>query len=162
MDSLREIFLAARDIPYRIPLTITEPNHACVGKHFLMKDALERLGYEVRWAECTFSWNDLPIPKDILAIQHEEPAYHVWLEVKVDNVWQTLDATWDLPLAGVLPVNKWEQFGKMKPAVPVLTMVPYDQVVVTREPPDGYEAELQAERPFLKAFNDWLELIRNQ
>lgn len=158
--SIEEIFLSVRNIPYRIPLELSEKNVSCVGKHFLIKDALEKLGYEVRWAECTFSWGSLPVPPEILAIPHTEPGYHVWLEVKIDNNWQILDATWDASLGEVLPINTWEQFGNMKPAVPVIEMIAYDQINVTREPPEDYALELGIERPFLKAINHWLESIR--
>ncbi len=160
-EDIKSIFLSVRDIPYRIPLEVSEKNNACVGKHFALKDALEKCGYKVRWAECTFSWSELQVPPEILAIPHAEPGYHVWLEVWIEDRWQTLDATWDISLAEALLVNTWEQFGNMVPGVPVLEMIPYNQVEITREPPEGYESELKTERSFLKAFNDWLALIRD-
>lgn len=158
--AMREIFLEAREIPYRIPLTFEERNDACVGKHFLIKDRLEALGYKVRWAECTFNWKDIGVPESILAIEHGSPDLHVWLEVWIDGGWQTIDATWDSALGKTLHINRWEDFGKMKPAVPVLTMIPYEEVVVTREPPEDYRAQLEKERPFLQAINEWFGTIR--
>ncbi len=158
--SVREVFLEARNIPYRIPLTFEERNDACVGKHFIIKDRLEQLGYKVRWAECIFDWKDLDVPSEILNIDHAKPDYHVWLEVFMYGAWQTIDATWDPDLAPHLPVNEWSDFGNMRPAVPVIEMIPYDKVELTREPPEEYREQLERERPFLHAINEWIESIR--
>lgn len=160
MDEIKQVFLEARDIPYRIPLNTSESDDACVGKHFFIKDRLEALGYKVRWAECKFSWADLHVPKDILEIKHAEPGLHAWIEVLIDGEWKTLDATWDRALKSILPINDWSQFGSMKPAVPVLEMIPYEEVVVFRHPHPDFDKELSEERLFLQRFNEWLAKVR--
>lgn len=160
INTIKPIFERIRDIPYRIPLTFEERNDACVGKHFLLMDELEKLGFKTRWAECTFDWLNAGVPEEIVNIPHAQPDYHVWLEVLVDDKWETLDATWDIGLKNILPINTWEQFGNIQPAVPVIDMIPYNEIVVTREPPEDYREILEQDRPFLNALNNWLEESR--
>lgn len=162
MDQLQQIFESVRDIPYRIPLTPEERNDACVGKHFLIKDRFEELGYKVRWAEGVFDWKDLGVPDEILAIEHSKPDYHVWLEVLHEGTWKTIDATWDPGLNKHLPMNEWADFGQMKPAVPILNLVPYEDVVIYREMPNEWIEHLNKDRAFLEALNHWIERMRKQ
>jgi uncharacterized protein YndB with AHSA1/START domain len=156
----RPIFLEAREIPYRIATTRDEMDSACTGKHYLIKDALESAGYQVRWAECTFNWADIGAPQDILALHDSAEDLHAWLEVNIGGVWHIIDATWDSGLSNHLPLNEWDDFGSMWPAVPVLRRLSEGEVSVPREIPDEYLDELNRERPFLEAINTWFESLR--
>ena len=85
----------------------------------------------------------------------------MWLEISRYGVWHTLDATWDTGLRKIFPVNDWQEFGNMKPAVPVFERISDERVIVTRNPPKGYEQELEKERHFLEVVNSWLNATRN-
>lgn len=159
-EDLREIFNRAQAIPYAIPLTRDEPNRACVGKHLVIKEALDLLGHTSRWGEGTFHWHDLPVPEYILKLRHRDPDYHVWLEVNIYGTWKVIDATWDPGLSSVFPVNAWDDFGQMKLAFPIQSRVPYEEVIVTVDPPESYEDEIVEQREFILALNTWLEKVR--
>ena len=102
-------FTFVRDIPLRMPLSVGDPDHTCVGKHVVLKTLLSSLGLNVRYALCRFSWNSLDIPETLKQIPHVD-VVHVYLEVYDEERarWMTVDATWDKGLASKLPVSEWD------------------------------------------------------
>jgi len=157
----KDAFVRARSIPYRIPLSFDEPNQSCVGKHQQFKDEIETLGYQTRWVEVAFRWSDLPIPKEILVIPHDDETTHAYLEILIDGNWLVVDLTWDEGLVFVLPVNEWTDFGNMKIAVPVIRRIPEEQMWIHRERSTEEEREeFQRNKDFFAAVNEWLEIIR--
>jgi len=161
MDAI-EYFRFVRDIPFRIPLSVHEPDHYCVGKHIVLKTLLSSLGFKVRYASCLWSWSSLDMPESIEKIPHEDRAVHVYLEVynKEQARWMTVDATWDKGLAPKLPVSEWD--GKSD------TIIAVKPIEMLKERQDEYdkpsEAEwanlMKANGKFVEAFNRWLESIR--
>lgn len=101
-EAATEIFNKVRDIPYRIPLSINEKDNCCSGKHTLLLQELTKLGYECRYKVCSFNWDTLALPDKLFALPHENKSTHVFLEVKIDNDWKTVDATWDKGLSQYL------------------------------------------------------------
>jgi len=61
-----------RDIPYRVPLSPTEPDYCCFGKAQMLEKLLKTTGLDVRPRICDFNWTDLKLPEDILKIPHED------------------------------------------------------------------------------------------
>jgi hypothetical protein len=72
-----------------------------------------RLGYEVVYATFPFLWNDpdLLYPPELRELATGLPvAHHLACQVRINNRWVLVDATWDLPLSrGGFPVNeRWD------------------------------------------------------
>lgn len=114
-----EEFKKARDIPYRIPLAPEEPDNCCSGKSERLFKIFKSVGYDVRYRVCTFHWSDMNLPVEIQKIPHEDECTHNYLEVKIENEWITVDATWDQGLKNVFDVNEWNGKSNTKIAVPV-------------------------------------------
>jgi hypothetical protein len=80
MVDIVEEFNRVRDIPYRIPLSPDEPDNCCSGKAERLHKVFTDAGYEVRDRVCTFRWNDLNLPKELLEVPHEDECTHSYLE----------------------------------------------------------------------------------
>lgn len=161
IEKIKTPYLNVQKIPYSIPLTNKEPNHACVGKHLLLKEEIDNLEIQTRFREGTFRWEDLPIPSQLLKHAHPNPDYHVWLEVSLNNEWKTIDATWDPGLTEILPVNMWSNADNMNVAFPILSLTPLEEVEVTKDPPADYEDHIKPYIDFFKGINNWLGDVRN-
>lgn len=159
---IENLFRTVRDIPYRIPLTYDEVDCSCVGKNKTLMEELVRLDFEVRWRVCEFRWSDLPIPKHVLAACRNTEAEHAYLEVKIENTWQTVDATWDSGLSGVFEIAAWDGEGSSSVAVPVSSALSPEASASLMGGIGRVETEkdLQLNRDFYRAFNDWLESVR--
>jgi arylamine N-acetyltransferase len=149
----REYFRFVRDIPYKIP------GYDCGAKNTILKTLLESLGFEVRFMVCEFRWSALRLPKDLLAIPHEDLCTHTFLEVKSGQKWLKVDATWDSGLEAIFEIPEWN--GKLSTAIAVPATKHYA--------PDAAQkrVELEVSKEFLKrdwelngkfylAFSDWL------
>ena len=155
-------FTFVRDIPFRIPLSVHEPDYHCGGKHIVLKTLLSSIGFKVRYTGCLWSWSSLDLPESIKKIPHEDRLGHLYLEVYNTEQarWMTVDATWDKGLASKLPVSQWD--GKSD------TVLAVKSIEMIKEGLDEYdkpsEAEwantLKANGKFFEAFNKWLESIR--
>lgn len=157
-----EYFRFVRDIPYRIPLSVNEPDHYCVGKHVVLKTLLSSLGFKVRYAFCRWLWSSIDLPESLKKIPHEDRMGHVYLEVysKEQERWMIVDATWDKRLASKLPVSEWDGKGD--------TIIAVKPVEILEERRDEYDKPSEAKwmefmkdnGQFVEAFNRWLESIR--
>jgi len=103
-----EYFAFVRDSPFRMALSVGDPDRSCFRKSIVLKALLSSLGLKVRYALYRFSWNDLDLPKALKEIPHVD-VVHVCLEVYNEEQarWLTVDATWDKGLASKLPVSQW-------------------------------------------------------
>lgn len=157
-------FKRIRDIPYRIPLLLSENDCCCVGKHILLKKELEKLGYEARYRVCTFKWSDFNLPEKLQNIPHENDCSHLYLEFKNDNKWCTLDATWDQKLSPALQVDNWDgETGTdiLVPALEILSVEKSNEIVTEYYAKDVFNKDIETSGDFYSAFNDWLESLRN-
>jgi hypothetical protein len=165
LEQIKILFETERDIPYRIPLSISETNNCCAGKHVRLKQKLESLGIPFRWRICWFRWSDLPIPKDILNLPHTDESTHLYLELFIDGTWLTLDASWDKGLAAILPVSIWSEPFKGTPiAVPAYqTLSPEESETYMNSLADEEaEEDLQKNGLFFQALNTYLNEIRQR
>ena len=103
-----EYFNQVRDIPYSIPIHQNNQDNCCNGKVRKLKNLVEREGYKTRYRVCTFRWSDLNIPKEILELQKEDLATHVYLEVLVGENWIKVDPTWDSGLKNIFSIAEWD------------------------------------------------------
>ena len=157
-------FRFIRDIPYKIPLALDEPDHCCNGKHTALYTLLEKTGLEVRPRVCLSSWKDFNvIPKDIRAIPHEDEVEHIYLEARINGKWKRIDATLDKALESVLPVNEWD--GKNSTPIcvkPKHIYSPQDSLAIfyTELSDKDFKNDIKNNWQFYKAINDWFEDIR--
>lgn len=161
---LKSLFETERDIPYCIPLSCDEKDHCCSGKHERLLKTFINTGIEARYRVCWFRWSDITLPLEIASIPHDDECSHVYLEVKVDDAWTIVDATWDPGLAPILPINEWTEGKDMIIAVPAIeTLSPADSAALMAAiTPHDVEADLEKHLPFYEAFNAWLEAIRGK
>jgi hypothetical protein len=165
-------FTFVRDIPFRLPLSVDDPDHTCVRKHIVLKTLLSSLGFKVRYAPCRFSWNSLNIPESLKQIPHEDVT-HVYLEVynKEQARWMTVDATWDKGLASKLPVSEWDGRSDTTIAVkPIESLKPIESQEEFDKLFDGpglqqwlslpSDSPLKVNCKFFEALNKWVESIR--
>lgn len=83
----------------------------CRHKHFLLKKLLEKEGFRVKDVKVIFDWNDLPIPKEILATLNNKTLWdHNSLKVMINNKWVMVDCTWnpELEKKGFPITNNWD------------------------------------------------------
>jgi hypothetical protein len=156
-------FTFVRDIPFRIPLSVHEPDHSCIGKHVVLKTLLSSQGFKVRYALCRWLWSSLDIPESLKKIPHEDRGVHVYLEVYNNEQarWMTVDATWDKGLASKLPVSQWDGRSNTTIGVkPVESLKPIE----IQEEFDKLEPRIQqaikVNSKFFEALNKWVESIR--
>lgn len=159
-----DYFYFVRDIPYKIPTFLGEPDYCCSGKHRILLDLLRNLGLQVRYRVCLFLWSDLGLQPRLERISHDDDCTHTYLEFKVGENWKVLDATWDVGLAKVFFVNEWNGKSKTKIAVkPIEVFSPMkSRDIVRKQTKKVIEEDLKINRKFYKAFNKWLEKIRTK
>ena len=171
MDAV-SYFTFVRDIPFKLPLSVGEPDDDCCGKHVVLKTLLSSLGFKVRYALCRFSWNSLDIAQSLKQIPHEDVT-HIYLEVynKEQARWMTVDATWDKGLASKLPVSEWDGRSDTTIAVkPTESLKPiesqeefdklFDESGLQKWLSLPLNSPLKADGKFFEALNKWAESIR--
>lgn len=118
-------FRIVRDIPYYIGLNEKEQDYCCLTKPLILDRLLRTLDVETRHILCQFKWSQLPLPKDILAIPHDDEDTHEYLEVRLPETgtWVRVDPNWDKPLKSLgLSVAEWDGHHDTQLAVSPLTV----------------------------------------
>ncbi len=117
-DNLIKIFKRVQKIPYKvckfekekIPQNLNYGD--CRHKTLLLRQLLEKEGYEVKKIRVLFDWKDLPLPPEILSILKKSPTVwsHNSLKVKVNDKWIKVDPTWNIKLEkkGFPVTKKWD------------------------------------------------------
>lgn len=162
--NLKSLFESERNIPYRIPLSCDEKDHCCSGKHERLLRAFTNAGIDTRYRVCWFRWSDIALPPEVASVPHDDECSHVYLEVKSNDAWTIVDATWDPGLASILPINDWIDGEDMIVAVPATkTLSPADSAaLMTAITPHDIEIDLEKHTAFYRAFNEWLEKVRQE
>lgn len=158
-----EEFEKARDIPYRIPLTLEEPDECCTGKADMLFKELSKGGYNVRYRLCTFKWSSINLPKELQAIPHEDDSSHTYLEIEIDGKWKIIDATWDKGLRNLFVVNEWDGKSDTEIAVSCLECLSPEKSLEYIKHISNSEAivsDLKVNGEFYQAFNEWLRINR--
>lgn len=164
MDISKE-FRKIRDIPYRIPLSPDEIDDCCSGKSIRLFNILKNAGYNVRYRICTFLWSDLNLPNKVKKISHKDNTSHEFIEVEIDGRWIIVDSTWDKSLKSIFLINDWDGKSDTNVAVPIKEILSpgesleYIKNISTKK---AVIVDLERNAKFYKAFNDWLEEIRNK
>lgn len=158
-----QIFSHIRDIPYSIPLIFGEEDNSCVGKNLLLFKQLSTLGYTVRWRVCEFLWSSLSLPDKVKQLPHDDSSSHAYLEVLINDIWQTVDTTWDSGLASILPVATWDGSRSTTGAVvPTNIFSPEKSAeIMNNLVQEEFEKDMKTSGEFYRAFNEWLVESRN-
>jgi hypothetical protein len=164
LEERKRLYILARDIPFRTPLSIEEQGYACVAKPEILDQMLQNQGLESRHRITKFRWEDHRIPEKILKHTHEDPETHEYLEVKVPETgeWVEVDPTWDSRIRHPkFPTLEWD--GKTETG---LAVEPVEKLSV-KESREFIEQDSTEEarreyfkkknRQFFKALNKWLQ-----
>jgi hypothetical protein len=156
------IFKSIRDIPYKIPLTLTDKSIDCDKKHRELYRLLKKEGIKARFRICVFLWSDLNIPKYILDIPHTDRCEHLYLEAFLNEQWIILDATWDIGLKNILNVNFWDGKSNTDIAVkPIEILEPQKNTkLIHCQTRENFEKDIKDSGKFYKELNNWLEKER--
>lgn len=158
--NLIEAFESIRDIPYRIPLSMTEEDNCCSGKAIRLKKILEAHGYDVRYRVCSFSWKEsFNLPRHIEDIPHDDASTHVYLEVKIETNWINVDPTWDVDLKDILDITHWDGMSNTPVAVRSITLFDDEtsRKIMEESSDEDAEKDLDQNGKFYAALNDWFE-----
>lgn len=161
-DERIEIFNSIRDIPYRIPLGVDEEDNCCNGKHRKLQALFKKAGYASAPWMCKFHWSKLNLPREILAIPHDDLANHVYLRVAIhSDRGEIIDASWDYGLRDILPVNTWDGDSHTMLAVPQEPTTAREQLdFFKNDNPMALLEALKTNGEFFQALNQWLEKNR--
>ncbi len=156
-------FNKVRDITYHIPVGKDDEDCCCNGKTRKLKTMVEDEGLETRYRVCSFRWSDLNIPEDILSLQKDDIATHVYLEVLIDGSWVKVDPTWDSALRNVFQISEWD--GKTDTLLAVDPIEVYSveksyEIMNSCQPEDIAQNRSDVDVVFETAFNTWLEKKR--
>ena len=160
-----EEFKKVRDIPYKIPLSSAERDDCCSGKADRLFRVFRENGYEVRYCVCTFKWSDLSLPSKLTQIPHDDECTHTYLEVKIDNRWIAVDASWDERLGDIFDINDWDGRSDTKIAVPIRECFSPElsaEYVQSSTTIEAIEEDLRKNGEFYQAFNRWLKEQRKK
>jgi len=157
-------FESIRDIPYRIPLKWGEEDDCCSGKHKKLFNLLKKKGCEVRYRVCVFLWSSLNLPPELKTIPHDDDCTHTYLEIKIDENWKVLDATWDSRLKNIFHINRWDGKSNTEIALrPTKRFTPQKSLeIVHNQNEEIIKKDLNINGDFYKGFNEWLDKNRKR
>ena len=161
-----ECFNWVRDIPYKLPLEFEEPDYCCQGKHEILEKLLSQKGLKVRPRLCENKWSHFtPLPREILAIPHDDDVCHVYLEFQRNHKWYPIDASIDSALGINFPVFEWD--GKTSTEIcinPLKIYTPkksrlYYHLKMDKE---QFERDININGEFYSAVNEFLDKTRRE
>lgn len=175
--TLVKIFKKVRDIPYgstgeRDPQKILKAKlGSCSGKHLLLKELFELLGYQAKIITCYHHFDEAlprreyPEALQNLITEHTVIDFHHFIQIKRNNRWVVVDATWDTPLKAYgFPVNTdWDGNTDTQLAVKPIKFYPEvdnliafkKQLIEELEP-----EEREVRRRFLDLLTEWFTTLR--
>lgn len=159
----RRLFRMVRDISYFISLDESEQDYCCVTKPFLLDRLLGTIGLKSRHILCTFRWEDLPLPADVMKHSHDAEDTHEYLEVFTpeDGKWVKVDPNWDSRLRSSFNIAEWDGVHDTILAVtPLRTYSPEEseEIIKAEEAQDASAriAYIERNRDFFQSLNVWL------
>jgi hypothetical protein len=163
-EKAAQVFKEIQKIPYHISLSSDDACYDCVGKNSMLAQGLIEIGYKVRARTGFFKWSDLSLPEEMLKIPHDNDCSHYFIEVipPGKDKWVLLDATWnqELEKAG-FPISKWDGFSATVNALPCAEILDA-KLEEEYEESINWEEDLEKNREFYKAFNDYCDSFIRQ
>lgn len=159
---LSDSFILFRDIPYKIPNSISDIDCCCNWKHRLYKDFLEKKWLYVRYRVCSFLWSDLNIPWDILKLT-DDFSTHVYLEVFINWKWIDVDLTWDSLILKKFKINNWDWENNTQIAVTPKEIYSIEKSQEIMKNIDYIELDnyFSKNKLFITYLNNWIDTLRN-
>lgn len=163
-----ELFRIVRDIPYYIS-TGMEQDYSCATKPFILDILLKSIGLEIKHILCTFEWEELGLPKELLSIPHDSEETHEYLLVFIpeNSKWVKVDPTWDSKIKHPsIPTSQWDGLNDTEIGVKIKhKWSPEESEKLIEEEENMSEEErgeyLKKNSEFFKVFNRWLDSQRN-
>ncbi|NQU99685.1 MAG: hypothetical protein HQ538_03015 [Parcubacteria group bacterium] len=171
------LFEKVRDIPYgsigsRDPLDVYKQNKGtCSGKHELLKVLYKELEIPVKDFIIMHRFKKLPVkfPNDVQEILDRTDIVdpHNFFKIQRDDVWFTVDITWDKALKKLeFPVTeKWDGKSDMEIAVALGGRIyeTDDPITLKKKLISKLPEQTQKERKlFLKKLTSWLDYLRKE
>lgn len=162
----KRLFVMARDIPFRTPLSLEEQGYACVAKPEILDRMLQSLGLGTRHIITKFRWEDHNIPEEVLDYTHEDPETHEYLEVKIPETgeWVEVDPTWDSRIDNPdFPLLAWDgKTGTGLAVDPVERLsVEESREFISQDSTEKARREyFKNNRDFFREMNKWLDSLR--
>lgn len=157
------IFKFVRDIPYFIGLG-NEQDYSCATKPVYLDKLFKSIGLEVKHILCTFKWEKIGLPKELLDIPHDAIETHEYMLVFIPEKkrWAKVDPTWDSRIQHpAFPIAEWDGMGDTSIAVPLEHQwSPEESEKLSAEEDENREEYLERNGKFFIAFNKWLESQR--
>lgn len=161
-------FKIVRDIPYYIATGEDEQDYCCVTKPLILDKMFTTLGLKSRHILCTFRWQDLGLPPDILELPHDDVDTHEYLEVLIPetDAWVKVDPNWDSWIKNSkISIADWDGLHDTILAVaPLEVYSPEESAKIIAEEEEGdpevRKAYLEKNAQFFKSLNRWLESQR--
>lgn len=183
-DSLLDrisLFNHIRDMPYTIYRdykTVDEwmikvlqtKRGSCNPKHLILAEMFKKLGLDISYVTCPMDWKTqkLDYPKHIFEIAAKMPTiYHLALQVRINDNWIFVDATFDIPLEkiGAFVTQNWDGNTDTGLAVDYLDII----IHKTKEERINYSNKMSASWTdedrsnsgvFAKLMNEWFDEVR--
>lgn len=150
----KKLFLAVRDIPYRIG---TRQNDAsCVAKTKLLGELLSRIGLKCQVWKTVVRREETKISTELLKLAPRPTVDHFFLKILIPekNDWKIVDATWDSGLKDLFHINKWDGVSDTK-----LAYISKKLEYVDSTENFNYR-NYDPEDMFTKKLNEWYVFIR--
>lgn len=129
-----------------------------MGKHRILFERLKTAGCTVRYRVCTFRWDALGLPKEIVAQAPKEIDYHLFVEVNLDGKWICLDCSNDSALGRYYTWDGESNTKLLVPALQILT--PQESIRQEKATRTNFEKTITAYHDFFVALNTFLDDVR--
>jgi hypothetical protein len=175
MTALIEAYRRIQMTPYKIvdiefsldnSLALIDSRGAsCTPKHIVLDNMIKKLGFETKFCVHEFKWStfNLQLPKEIYnLINPRQIDFHTNLEVKINNNWIIVDATWDDNLIdiGFPGTKKWDGITSTINGVTSLNEYKFNSLEDRNSFLKSRNNKLDNESEFINQLNKYLEKIR--
>jgi hypothetical protein len=161
LQPARAIFEEIRNRPYAWSSQIDKPANNCYFKGIELLQRLGALGYAVR-GRVGETFLDTVIPEEIrLLYPTEFQLTHFWVEVLLNDIWHTLDASYDPGLASAgFNVNEWDS---NRTCFEITKTYTQEEAIAYHDvwsDPEYARSYFKAVGPCAMALNEWYESLR--
>ena len=159
------LFRIVRDIPYYIGID-NEQDYSCATNPAILEALFKSIGLKVQRVLCSFKWENLNLPKNLIEIPHNSIETHEYLQVFVPETkkWAKIDPTWDSKIINpTFPIAEWDGLNDTLIAVPTeqIWSVKESKKLSAQED-ENKDEYLNKNKNFFIAFNKWLESQRKK
>lgn len=170
-NKIRNVHYKIVDVEYSLTNSIQLINSngaSCTPKHVVLSDLFRKAGFETCFCVYEFQWADLKLdfPKHIRTLLKDFPVdFHTNIEIKMNDEWILIDATWDDALidAGLPGTKQWNGIASTITAVYANNVHRFNSMeeraaFLKNKRSEDHDAE--KERQLIKALNDYFETLR--